>query len=159
MFRKMVEEKKAIANGRDLDISTRQAVEVCSWIKGERTEKAKMMLENVINKKVPVPYKRYLEGAGHKPGMGAGRYPWKCAKAILKIVKLAEANAANKGLSSQLFISAAVANKASIPIHYGRHGGRKMKRTHVFIEVKEYNEKEPKKKGKSIQGKSEVKND
>ncbi|MFP3190401.1 MAG: uL22 family ribosomal protein, partial [Thermoproteota archaeon] len=45
------ETKSVLASGRDLDISFKEAVEVCNYIKGRNIEEAKKILEEVIEGK------------------------------------------------------------------------------------------------------------
>lgn len=144
--KKIKNENMAKAVLRDTSISTKMAVEVCSFIRNKRLEKAKDMLEKVVDKKQAVPIKRYNKGLAHKKKIGPGRYPIKVSKEILKLLDQVEANAQFKGLNTtDLVISHIKADKASTPWHYGRKRRRKMKRTHVEIIVKEKIEKEKKK--------------
>jgi len=132
--------------GRDLNISTKQAIEICSFIKKMPLKKARATLEKVEKKKLAIPFKRFTEGAGHKKGVGgtgAGKYPVLASKQFLKLLKSLESNAQNKGLSSELRIIHACAQRASTPFHYGRKRRIKMKRTHVELVAEET---EPEKK-------------
>ncbi len=127
---------------RDVSISTKMAVEVCSLIRNKRLEQAKNILGKVIEKKQAVPFKRYKKDIAHKTKIGPGKYPVKVSKEILKLLDQVEANAQFKGLStSDLIILKIKADKASTPWHYGRKRRRKMKRTHVEVVVKEKIEK------------------
>ena len=136
----MVDTAKAV--GKDLSISTKNAIEICSFIRGKSLQKAKEILQKVIEKKQAIPFKRFTEGAGHKKGMSGGKFPIKACMEILKIVELAEANASYKGLNTDdLILKHIKADKASTPIKYGRHRGRLMKRTHVEIIVEEMEKK------------------
>jgi len=142
------------AVGRDLSISTKQAIEICSFIRKMPLQKAKSVLEKVEKKQVPVPFRRFTQGAGHKKGMAAGKYPVSASKQILRVLRTLEANAQNKGLSSDLRIIHACAQKAATPFHYGRKRRIKMKRTHVELVAEEigYVRKEVKKeKQKAVQ--------
>lgn len=132
-------ENTARAVGNDLSISTKKAIEICSFIRGRSTERAKKILTQAIEKKQPIPFKRFTEGAGHKKGkIAGGKYPIKACTEILIIIESAEANASYKGLSTDnLIISHIKADKASTPLHYGRHRGRSMKRTRVEVSVDE----------------------
>ena len=97
---------EAIANGKNLGISTKTSVEVCRFVRGKTTENAKKMLQRVIDKKQAVPYKRYLKEIPHRKGnIATGRYPFKVSKTILELIKTAEANALNKGMSKNLIIT------------------------------------------------------
>src|SRR3989344_3577675 len=76
---------EAIANGASLKISTKQSVEICRLIRNKSIEKAKAILERVIEKKQAVPYLRYNKEIPHRKGsMMTGRYPIKASKEILK---------------------------------------------------------------------------
>lgn len=134
----MAEENTATAYGRALPISTKHSIEICNFIRGKPLAKAKMLLENVIAKKTAVPFRRFSRSVGHKKKIGAGRYPEKACREILKLLNAAEANAQFKGLGvGSLVISELIANKASRPWHYGRQRRRKAKRTHIRVVVKE----------------------
>lgn len=145
--------------GRDMGISAKQSIEICSFIKNMRLEKAKALLERVTKKQVAIPFKRFTEGAGHKKGMSGGKYPLTASEQFLKLLKALEANAQNKGLSSELKIIHACAQRASRPLHYGRKRGIKMKRTHVELAAEEIEhvKKEVKKEIKKEETKKEVK--
>ncbi|OEC88067.1 MULTISPECIES: 50S ribosomal protein L22 [Methanobacterium] len=96
--------KTAKALGRSLKISPKHAVEICNKIRGMKVEKAEAYLEDVIEMKTAVPFKRHNKKVGHKRGIGGwptGRYPVKAAKQILDILKNAEANAEYKGLDTE----------------------------------------------------------
>jgi len=128
---------RTIAN--DLPISTKKSVEVCNFIRGRELEKAKMLLEQVLEYKAAVPFKKYNMGAGHKKGkVGPGKYPINVCNEILSVLKLAEANAKNLNLSMKnIYIKLIMANMASRPWHYGRFKRRKMKRTHIEVILSE----------------------
>jgi len=137
--------------GRDMGISTRQAIEICAHIKGMQLKKATALLENVMKKKAAIPFRRFTEGAGHQKGMGAAKYPFKASEQFLFLLKSLEANAQNKGLNPDLKIIHACAQKAAEPFHYGRKRRIRMKRTHVEIigeemEVKKESKKEKQEK-------------
>ena len=96
--------KTAKALGRSLKISPKHAVEICNKIRGMRVEKAEAYLEDVIEMKTAVPFKRHNKKVGHRRGLNGwptGRYPVKAAKQILDILKNAEANAEYKGLDTE----------------------------------------------------------
>ncbi|MEM3373830.1 MAG: 50S ribosomal protein L22 [Candidatus Woesearchaeota archaeon] len=133
-FQEEENDNMAKAYGRDLSISTKKAVEICNFLRGKKLEYAKNFLNRVIDLKAAVPMKRYNRDTAHKKGIGPGRFPVKAAKEILFVLKSAESNAVNKGLSSKdLFIYHIVANKAARPWHFGRKRRQKMKRTHVEV--------------------------
>lgn len=88
----------------ELNVSPKHCVEILNQIRHMKVAEAKTFLENVIAMKQSVPFKRYARNVGHKrnqtPG-GAGRYPVKACREILKLIKHAEANAEYKGLDSE----------------------------------------------------------
>ncbi len=130
-------ENMAKAYGKSLPISTKVAVEVSNFLRGKTTQKAKAILERVLQKKQAIPYKRAVDGVGHKPNMASGRYPQKASEEYLSLIKQAEANAEAKGLGEELVIVHLSAHKASRPPRQGRQTRRKFKRTHVEIVVEE----------------------
>lgn len=96
--------KKAKASGRSLKISPKHAVEICRTIRGMEIEVAKEFLEDVIEMKKPVPFKRHNKKVGHRKGLQGwptGRYPVKAASQILDVLINAEANAEYQGLDTE----------------------------------------------------------
>ena len=148
---KQIDEKEiARASATSLPISTKQSIEICNFLRNKKLEKAKVILERVLEKKEAIPFKRFGSDTGHKKGaIGAGRYPQKTAKEILKLLNSVEANAQIKGLNpDDLKIIQLIANKASAPWRFGRKRRRKAKRTHIEIIVKskeEISKEKPKK--------------
>ncbi len=148
----------AKAKGNNLPISTKQSIEICSFVKGKTVAKAKKLLEGVIAKKVAVPFTRFNRDTGHKKGkIAAGRYPINAASYILEIIESAESNAMNKGLGADLFIKLAIANQGNAQWHYGRQRRRRMKRTHIEIVVTEIFGKKNKKTEQPVKNKKTVK--
>lgn len=134
-----IDAKMARAKGLNLSISTKTSIEICKFLKGKTTAKAKAVLARVITKDQAIPYTRFNWDTGHRAGdMAAGRYPLKASTEILAVLNNVEKNALDKGLSTEnLVITHMLANKASSPWHHGRQSRRKMKRTHVEIIVTE----------------------
>jgi len=96
--------KTAKALGRGLKISPKHAVEICNKIRGMKVENARNYLEDVIEMKKAVPFKRHNKKVGHRRGLEGwptGRYPVKAATQILGVLNNAEANAEYKGLDSE----------------------------------------------------------
>lgn len=91
------------AMGRDLNISFKNAVELCKFVKGRTIPKALTLLEDVIEKKRHVPYTRFKTGIGHRKGDTdkIGKYPVKAAQKVLEIVRNLEVNAEYKGLDPE----------------------------------------------------------
>lgn len=141
-------------------ISRKISIEIFNMIRYKSTEKAKMLLEEVMDMKRAVPYKKFNRSVAHKTGIGPGRYPIKAVDEVLKLIKLAEANAQNKGLSSSLVIKHLAANKGNMQWHHGRQSRRQMKSTHIEIVVLEKTAKKEeskhKKEEKTFEKKAEV---
>jgi large subunit ribosomal protein L22 len=67
-------------------------------------DQAKNRLKKTIQKKQPIPFRRYVKKVGHRHGLEkayAGRYPVKTAQKILRVLEGAEANAEFKGLDPE----------------------------------------------------------
>ena len=139
-------EKTVIASGRDLRISPKSAREVCASIRNIKIEKAKIFLEKVIAKEIPVAYKRYNKEVAHRRGLKgwyAGKYPKKTSIHILKLITALEANAAEKGLDAdRLKIVHAATQHGSkirkfIPRAFGRSSPYVQQLTHIELAAKE----------------------
>ena len=87
---------------REKNISRKHSREVALAIKGLSIEKAREYLENVIAKKLAVPYRRYNNEVAHRSnirdGFFAGRFPQKTAKEFLRLLDNLESNAEYKGM-------------------------------------------------------------
>ena len=137
------DETCASAYGRDLPVSTKNSIELCSFLRGKSVEEATKILENVLTFKQAIPYRRFNDGVGHRRGkIGPGRYPQKLVSIVLKLLKNIKANAETKGLSDSLKLVHMCAHKAATPFHQGRQRRRAMKRTHIELVVKETAKKE-----------------
>ena len=115
-------EKTVLASGRDLRISYKAAVEVCRAIRGLSLDNARRLLEDVINLKRSIPYRRHKKKVSHRRDLQkwyAGRYPVKACRAILRVLENAEANAEYKGLSvDRLKVIHAAAQKGTVLKRY-----------------------------------------
>ncbi len=121
------EERTAKAMAWDSPISLKEAYEIFKIIRGMKLKDAERLLEDVISKKVPIPFVRYKLGIAHKRGLSdrfprwrtpVGRYPIKAAKEVLKLLKNVENNASNKNLDADRLLI----------IHAAAHKGRYLKR-------------------------------
>ena len=61
-------DRTAKASGRDLRISPKAAREVCKTIRHMRMEEAMTFLQEVIDKRRVVPYRRHKKEVAHKTG-------------------------------------------------------------------------------------------
>jgi large subunit ribosomal protein L22 len=151
----------AKAVGRELEISTKQTIEVCDTIRGMNVDDARKTLQMAIDLKKPIKFRRFMGGAAHRKGMGAAKFPVKCCTEILRLLNQTAANASFKGLNpSNMVIKVAIPQKAGNRWHYGRQSRRKMKRTHLEIileEKKDTKSDSKEKKAKQNTEKKEVK--
>jgi large subunit ribosomal protein L22 len=103
---------------REKSISHKHSREIAVAIKGMSIEKAREFLENVVSKKVAVPYRRYHNEVAHRTnirdGFGAGRFPQKAANEFLRLLDNLESNAEYKGMDlDRLRIISAVVHKGT----------------------------------------------
>jgi len=122
-------ETTAKAMAYELHISPKHALEVCKAIKGKKVEDAETYLENVLDMKVAIPFKRYKKKVAHRRGLKnwyAGRYPVKATAEMLKLLRNAKGNAEYKGLDAEALRVWRVATKQGrtirgiIPRAFGR---------------------------------------
>lgn len=144
-FNEFDSEKMARAVGKDLPISTKQAIEISNSLRKKDVKVAEKLLQQAIDMEKAIPYTRFNKGTGHKAGIAAGKYPIKSCTHILALLKSAESNAAQKNLSN-LIIRHICAQRAAHAYRYGRRGGLQAKRTNVEIVLAEKTEKKVEKK-------------
>jgi large subunit ribosomal protein L22 len=145
--------------GRDVNMSRKQAIEMCDFVRNKPTAKMIPILEKVQDAKLAVPFHRFTEGAGHKKGVGmaSGKYPLKGATLFISLLKSLETNAQNKGLGSDLLIIHACAQQAARPFHSGRKRRIRMKRVHIELAAVEMEAPKKESKEKSKAAKQENK--
>ena len=136
----------ARARGVELPISPKKTYEVLNAIRGKSLEEARTFLEEVVELKRAVPFRRFNQETAHKRGIGPGRFPKKVARSILQLLQNAESNAEYEGLDTgQLFVFVASSargkiHKASMPRAQGRATAWNEQTTHVEIVLKEREE-------------------
>lgn len=136
-------EKTSKAMGKELSVSPKHCREVLKMLRGMKVEKAKEYLEGVIDKTVPVPYSRYKKYLRPKPKVGPARYPVNAAKAILKVIESAKANAEYKGLDADnMRVKVACAHRGRIqqgymPRAFGRSSPWNEQTTNIEIVLEE----------------------
>jgi large subunit ribosomal protein L22 len=105
----------ARARGVELPMSPKKTYEVLNAIRGLPLEKAREFLEEVVELKRAVPFRRYNQETAHKRGIGPGRYPKKVARNLLQVLQNAEANAEYEGLATdQLIVFVAASARGRI---------------------------------------------
>ena len=134
--------KVAKASGRSLKISPKHSREICNALRGMELEEAKDYLEDVIEMKQAVPFRRHNKKVGHKRGLEGwptGRYPVKAASQILDVLINAEANAEYKGLDTDNLEIAHISShrgyvvRGWIPRAFGRASPFNTPTTHIQI--------------------------
>lgn len=126
-------------------VSTKSAIMVANFVRGKSVERAQRDLGLVLAKKIAVPFTRFTDGAGHKPGIGPGKYPIKASEYMLSAINSAAANARDKGLGDELTIVSVTVHQAARQMRYGRLRGRQRKGTHIEVVVAEAEEKKTRK--------------
>ena len=142
------EAKTARAMAKSLKISPKHCVEICNAIRGMDVSKAKAYLEDVIDMKQSVPFKRHNKKVGHRKGQKGwpiGRYPVKAAAEVLKVLVNAEANAEYKGMDTEKLVIEHISShrgvviRGAIPRAFGRVTPFNTPTTHIQIVVQEAN--------------------
>lgn len=102
-----------------VDASVKDLIEVCGNIRRKPVDVALRILEEAADGSMPILYSSNNKRLGHRRELGGrkGRYPKKSARIVLKALKSAIANAHSKGLSEELIVMHAAANKKR---EYGR---------------------------------------
>jgi len=137
------EEKKGVAkkapkktevkvNCPGLPISTKEAIEICKFIKNKKINQAILDLEQVISLRKAIPMKGEIP---HRKGkIMSGRYPIRASKYFIKTLKGLKGNANNHELEEPIIVKA-IANFAERP--YGKRGRIRKKRTNLIIIAQE----------------------
>ncbi len=122
---------EAKVNGKDLKISTKQAIAVCNFIRNKDIDIAIADLEQASKMKLAIPMKGEIP---HRKGdIMSGRYPIKAVNEFIRLLKSLKANTIVNELELEKVKLACIANIASRA--YKRFGNRKFKRTHVEIKL------------------------
>merc|ERR1712185_442992 len=108
------------AKGSDLRVHFKNTRETAQAIKGMALDKAKKYLEDVIDKKRAIPFRRFCGGVGRTAQAapagstnGQARWPKKSCEFVLGLLRNAEANAEMKDLDvDKLFVTHIQVNKA-----------------------------------------------
>ncbi len=129
---------EAIAKGINLPISTKHTTEVARNIRNKDLAKSMKFLQEVIEMRTAVAFKRFNNDRAHRKGkgMGPGAYPQKASKALLKLLRSAMNNAIQKGMNPENLKVSRVEVGMGVSKH--RRSNRRLGRqTNILIEVKE----------------------
>jgi large subunit ribosomal protein L22 len=147
-FRIPDESKVAKAVIREVPVHPKVIVEIAKAINGMNLKKAEKFLQNVIEQKEPVPFRRSNKKVSHKRGLSdrwgvpSGRYPIKASKYVLKLLENVENNAENKGLEveklviSHIAVSKGLTLKRAMPRAFGRADVIRKFRSNVEVIVR-----------------------
>ena len=136
----------ARARGVELPISPKKTYEVLNAIRGLPLERARTVLEEAVELRRAIPFRRYNQETSHKRGVGPGRFPKKVAKNVLQILRNAESNAEYESLDTdRLYVKVAASSrgrilKASMPRAHGRATAWNEQTTHIEIVLAERKE-------------------
>ena len=136
----------ARARGVELPISPKKTYEVLNAIRGLPLERARRVLEDAVELRHAIPFRRYNQETSHKRGVGPGRFPKKVAKNVLQILRNAESNAEYESLDTdRLYVKVAASSrgrilKASMPRAHGRATAWNEQTTHIEIVLAERKE-------------------
>jgi large subunit ribosomal protein L22 len=135
------------ASIRESEISHKHAREIALAIKGLTVEKARNFLEEVVDHKIAVPFRRYNNEVAHRSnirdGFSAGRFPKKASKEFLRLLDNLESNAEYKGMDlDRLAILSCVVHKGTklerfTPRAMGRSSPKIDTLVHIEIVAKE----------------------
>ena len=151
--------KAAKARGSDMRIHFKNTYEVADAIRGMKLEKAMRYLQDVIEHKQCIPFRKYAATAGrtaqaHPFHVTQGRWPKKSCQHVLELLENVKANAESRGLDlKKTYITHTQVNKApkgrrrSFKAH-GRIKDWCSSNCHVelFVTEKEENVKKPEEK-------------
>jgi ribosomal protein uL22 len=135
----------AKARVEDINASYKDLTEVCHNIRMRPADIAVEILEDAKAKKRPIKYRSHNTRMAHRKELQGqkGRWPVKSAGIVLKCLQSAIANAKEKGLSEELVVVHASANKKRSYMRYSSKGRRnisKLETARVEIVLKEKTE-------------------
>mmetsp|Transcript_19889 Transcript_19889/g.53205 ORF Transcript_19889/g.53205 Transcript_19889/m.53205 type:complete len:186 (-) Transcript_19889:46-603(-) len=124
--------RSAKAMGVDLRVHYKNTYEVGQAIRGRTLQDAQKYLNEVIQKKRCIPFRKYTGCIGRTPQAKEfkhtqGRWPVKSCKVVLDLLKNVESNAEVKGLNTDECVI------WHINVHAAQHGRRRTYRAHGRI--------------------------
>ncbi len=136
----------ARAKANELPISPKHAIEIADFIKNKTTKEAIAYLEDVVDLKKAIPFKKFNRNVAHKRGLDkwdAGRFPVKASGSYIRLLKSAEKNAEYIGLDTEnLKIVHVAANRgrafrAIFPRAMGRATPKRRETVNIEVIVRE----------------------
>jgi large subunit ribosomal protein L22 len=146
-----VRDESKIARGvrYDVPVSVKELRDLALVLKGMKLDKAKELLQRVIDKKEAIPFRRYKGKQSHRRGLAdkygwpIGRYPVKAATYLLKLLEHVEANAENKDLDKDslvirhIGVHKGLTIKRWMPRAFGRSTPKYRRTSHIEVIVEE----------------------
>ena len=129
--KEIVKKDKAIARGNSLRISPKYSKYTCRLIKRRTPEKAIELLELVVIGKLAVKMPSLELPHQKGKGVAGGRFPKNVASEFIKVVKQLSANCLVNNIDDPVIVIA-MSNAAAAPT---KRGGRKAKRTNLYLEA------------------------
>ncbi|MCQ8893435.1 MAG: 50S ribosomal protein L22 [Methanolinea sp.] len=130
----------------EIQISPKHAIEIASFIRNKKTSDVISYLEQVIEGKKAIPFRRFNRKVAHKRGLDgwdAGRYPKKASAAYIRLLHSVIKNAEYLGLDTEnLEIVHAAANRGRafrgiFPRAMGRATPKRKETVNIEIVVRE----------------------
>lgn len=131
---KVPKKEEAVAIGRNLRMSKKHGMYICSFIKNKKVNDAIKDLEDVKKMKKAVPFKGEIP---HRKGRGmmSGRYPVKGSALFINLLKGLRGNIVVNGMDlDNVTIAEASSSWSSRPMRSNRRQG---KRTNVILKARE----------------------
>lgn len=94
----------ARAKANELPVSPKHAIEIAAFIRGMTTTEAIDYLEEVVELRKAIPFKRFNGDVPHRRGLegwDAGRFPVKASREFLRLLRSVEKNAEYIGLDTE----------------------------------------------------------
>ncbi|HUI38172.1 MAG TPA: 50S ribosomal protein L22 [Thermoplasmata archaeon] len=133
----------ARARGIELPISPKKTYEVLNAIRGLGLEEARQVLNDAIEGRRAIPFRRYNQETAHHTGTGPGRFPKKVAKSLLQVLQNAESNAEYEGMDTETLVVRVASSargritKSNMPRAQGRATAWNEQTTNVEIVLAE----------------------
>lgn len=135
--------------GRSLPVSFKNCYEIANFVRGKKVDFSIQFLKKVLEKKVSIPFRRFVRDTAHRPGGQVGKYPYNASKEVIALLESLKSNAQAKGMDTTKLVAIhAAAQKGALLRHQTlrKKSGKVRKNTHFEIIAKEVEEKAKKEK-------------
>jgi large subunit ribosomal protein L22 len=137
----------AKAKANELNMSPKHSIEIATFIRHQRVNDAIAYLNEVVDLKKAIPFRRFNRNVAHKRGLpgnwDAGRYPVKASKAYIRVLESVKKNAEYIGLDADnleiVHVSAnrGRAQKSFFPRAMGRASPKVRETVNIEVVVRE----------------------